>query len=222
MDTLINSFGTLKLTGNEKRIESCKKVGGLKKEQGHKKEDLFNERFCIIPEKRSTKAEADCIISPIKGADLLLQLNSIFGTTDLYNVSLKSGSNLQFHLGNIPDISLLNKKEFWCKYLAKSQSNLPVDYLVYQNQDSYLFFLMDSVIEYIINEITWRYLPSGRIKGDFKDSSKKGFRQYLTYEYRNTHKSYFLGANGERGILFIELLQTKIKFLKLQTSHDSI
>lgn len=52
----------------------------------------------------------------------------------------------------------------------------------------------------------WRKLLSGRIKGDFNDNSKKGKRQYITYEYRTRHKSYFLGLNGGKGIEFIKLL----------------
>lgn len=28
--------------------------------------------------------------------------------------------------------------------------------------------------------------------------------QYITYEYRDTHKSYFLGFNGNKGSKFID------------------
>ena len=49
-------------------------------------------------------------------------------------------------------------------------------------------------------------MKTGRIKGDFNNNSKKGFSQYITYEYRHTHKSYFLGLNGGKGKKFIELL----------------
>ena len=68
---------------------------------------------------------------------------------------------------------------------------------------------MDDIINYITNKTEWRKLNSGRIKGDFQDMSKKGKKQYLTYEYRPTHKSYFLGLNGGKGIEFINLLMNK-------------
>ena len=40
----------------------------------------------------------------------------------------------------------------------------------------------------------------------FDDGTKKGYSQYITYEYRDSHKSYFLGANGGKGINLINLL----------------
>ena len=51
------------------------------------------------------------------------------------------------------------------------------------------------------------------VKGDFEDDSKKGKRQYFTYEYRGKkHKSHFLGFSGGRGKEFIELIKTKLNF----------
>ena len=33
------------LTGNEKRKQSCKEVGGEKKRKGHKREDYFKNQY---------------------------------------------------------------------------------------------------------------------------------------------------------------------------------
>ena len=71
---------------------------------------------------------------------------------------------------------------------------------------------MDDIINYIVANVKWRKLETGRIKGDFENDSKKGTCQYLTYEYRTTHKSYFLGLNGGKGIEFIDLLKKKIVY----------
>ena len=69
---------------------------------------------------------------------------------------------------------------------------------------------MSEVIAFIVDKCTWRALETGRFKGDFENDTKKGFSQYLTYEYRETHKSHFLGANGGKGKQLMELLKKKI------------
>ncbi len=69
------------------------------------------------------------------------------------------------------------------------------------------------IINFIVNNCIWRKLKTERIKGDFIDNSKKGYSQYITYEYRNTHKSYFLGLNGNKGKRFIELLMNNINYI---------
>ena len=64
-DDNTSSFVIKKLTGNDKRKESCKKVGGGKKRIGHKREDDFNRKY--NPEALGTTeygAKSDCIISP--------------------------------------------------------------------------------------------------------------------------------------------------------------
>jgi hypothetical protein len=92
--------------------------------------------------------------------------------------------------------------------LKKINSDKPVDLLVYKdtNNNRWIFFNIDDIINFIANECIWRKLSTGRIKGDFNDNSRKGKSQYITYEYRNTHNSYFLGLNGNKGKKFIELL----------------
>lgn len=218
------------LTGNEKRKASCKKVGGAKKREGHSKESLFNSFWGDPNAELTYKAEADCTIFPNteKSKELMKQLNNVFTLPETcsYKCSLKSGISLQFTLGRIPEISeaktpeeklaAFKKPELWRKYLMKSQSNSPADFMVYRDSETsnWVFFLMEDVVQHIANECTWRFTETGRsIKGDFEDSSKKGRSVYLTYEHRSTHNSDFLGANCGLGKKFIELLKDKLTHL---------
>ena len=196
------------LTGNEKRKASCKAVGSEKKKTGHKREDVFGERFCD-PTAITYKAEAD---KTITNTNLLSTLNVAIGPLKTGAVSLKSGNNLQFTLGNIPEITgvedklaAMSTRALWEKYLAKSHSANPASVLCYKHATGWTFFNMDEVLDFIVSRATWRLLPSGRVKGDFNGT------QYLTYEYRTTHKSYFLGANGNKGKPFIALLKANLR-----------
>ena len=207
------------LTGNDKRKESCKKIGGIVKEKGHKREDDFNKKYnpnaLGITEYGAT---SDCVIS--LDNPIIPVLKEKFKLSS-FNTSNKSGKSIQMTLGCIPELKDENNLEFiqdknnsrnlFSKYLKKSDSDRPADLLVYKNKQTknWEFFKMDDIIEYIVNKCKWRKLSSGRLKGDFVDNSKKGIRQYLTYEYRATHKSYFLGLNCGKGIQFIDLLKSK-------------
>ena len=207
-----------KKTGNEKRKESCKNVGAEKKNKGHKREKDFLKKY--NPEEvdkhieyGATSDTSICLTHPIceKLKENIKPLN--------LNVTNKSGNNIQLTLGNIPefkdiDVSKLNNdKEFVQKliekYLKKTESSKPAGLLVYKDTKNkkWIFFNTDDIINYIVNKCKWRQLDSGRIKGDFVDDSKKGYSQYITYEYRDTHKSHFLGFNGGKGIKFIDLLK---------------
>lgn len=222
------------LTGNEKRIASCKMVGGEKKRGGHALEHKHDALVGIVASTTSTKPEADCLISPEnpRGAELLKELAEKFGEPGLSNCSIKSGMNLQFVLGNIPEIteagsmdarlSAMANPDLWWKYLGKSQSKKPANLLVYYDKanDSWTYFKMADCIQFIVSKATWRGLEAtGRMKADFADKSRKGFSQYLTYEYRSTHKSHFLGANGNKGLPFIQLLKASIPFLEKVFRH---
>lgn len=211
------------LSGNEKRIESCKQVGGFYKKEGHIKEEKFNVKYNPECTKLTMKAESDCEISVNHSVlDKLLKFKIIKSKNERFT-SNKSGKSIQLVLGNIPELLVKNNLE-WIKnndncksllnkYMKKNNSNKPADLLVYDTGKSRIFFNMNDVIEYIIKECEFRKLESGRIKGDFSDNSKKGKSQYFTYEYRNgKHKSYFLGFSGGRGRPFILLIKTKIKF----------
>jgi hypothetical protein len=210
-----NPVTNTELSGNDKRIETCKKVGGDKKKKGHKREEDFRKQY--------NKKELDKPIEYGAKADNTIDvenpicriLKEKIGVSS-FNVSNKSGNNIQFTLGQIPELEDVNitdlNKEFvcnlFCKYLKKSNSDKPADILVYKDTDirKWVFFNIDDIIEYISEKCFWRKLDTGRIKGDFKDNSKKGLSQYITYEYRKTHKSYFLGLNGNTGKKFIKLL----------------
>jgi hypothetical protein len=211
------------LKGNDKRKASCKKIGGEKKRGGHSLEKVFDEAVGVCSTTTSTKPEADCTIvrDGERGKALVEKLEAVFGPLTSFHCSLKSGNNLQFTLGVIPEITqsetkiaAMSQPSLWEKYLGKSKSNKPAELLVYFDKVNWIFFKMSDVIDFIVKNSTWRLLETGRLKGDFKDDTRKGFSQYLTYEYRSTHKSYFLGANGGKGKPFIELLMKNLKFVK--------
>ena len=223
----------LTLTGNDKRKASCQKVGGEKKKGGHKLEVKFNLQFGNGSSDITYKAESDneMNLSNPNTIKLFAELTKVFGK-DVANckyVSNKSGKNLQFVLGNIPELvgaatqeeklTALRSPAIWNKYLKKTGSAKPADWLVYYYSDSnkWLFLRMDDVINFIVNKCTWRSLETGRIKGDFEIEGASAATgapaksaQFLTYEYRDTHKSHFLGANGNKGLPFIELLKKNL------------
>lgn len=210
------------LTGNDKRIASCKKVGGKHKKDGHDKEGTFNGKYNPAwTGPVSTKAEADCEISHDHEILKILKEKGIIENMDQRHTSNKSGGSIQLTLGNIPELLrddnlewIENKDNFMTlnnKYLKKVGSSKPADLLVYDTGNSRIFFNMDEVIKFMADKCEFRKLKSGRIKGDFKDDSKKGKRQYFTYEYRGKgHKSHFIGFSGGRGKPFIELLKNNI------------
>ena len=204
------------LKGDEKRKASCKKIGGEKKNIGHKREKEFlkqyniNELNCPIEYVAKSDTSID-VLHPI--SNILKEQLNVLG----FNVSNKSGDNIQFTLGQIPELKDVEIEHFnsifihnlFNKYLKKNNSDKPADILVYKEIDRWIFFNMDDIINFIATKCIWRKLDTGRIKGDFNDNTKKGISQYITYEYRPTHKSYFLGLNGGKGKKFIELLMNK-------------
>jgi hypothetical protein len=217
------------LTGNEKRIASCKKVGGEKKKVGHTRESDFKQKY--NPKTLDAKIEYGATSDTQIDANhpINLQIESVLGLhhetpKNEWNCSNKSGNNLQFTLGKIPELetednlewiqSKENSRMLFNKYLKKSESAAPADLMVYKEESKWIFFNMDHVVDYIVEHAIWRKLDTGRLKGDFEDNSKKGISQYLTYEYRTNHKSYFLGLNGGKGKPFIELLKQKIPYIE--------
>lgn len=206
------------LKGNDKRKASCKKIGGDKKKIGHIREKEFTKQYNLNELNNPIEygAKSDTTIDknhPI--CEILKHKLNVNG----FNVSNKSGNNIQFTLGKIPEFENIetseltksNVYEIFNKYLKKSNSDKPADILVYKDTEKarWIFFNMDDIINFIANNCIWRKLETGRIKGDFNDNSKKGISQYITYEYRDTHKSYFLGLNGGKGKKFIELLMNE-------------
>lgn len=209
------------ITNLKSRSESCRKVGGVVKRRGHDVETLFNITFNQMAISSHNRPTSD---SCIESKKLLTKLYDRLGVHGGY-VSIKSGNNIQFTLGRIPEIesrtdpleTFRNRKEcrrIFLRYLKKIYSECPSDILVYKFHDSWVFFNMDSVIEFIVSNGRWRRLESGRFKCDFYDRRRDGYRQFLTCEYRRTHKGLFLGANGNRGLPFIELLMDSIDYWK--------
>lgn len=209
----------MSLSGNAKRIASCKEVGSAKKLVGHKRENDFHKQYNPeLVDKICYANKSDGSIVESHATAILLKEK--FGI-NRFNTSNKSGNNLQFTLGKIPELEDEKKLEFikdkdnsrklFEKYLKKSESEAPADLLVYKDsrRKNWIFFKMDDVVDYIVEKCSWRQLVSGRLKGDFVDNSRKGISQYLTYEYRTKHKSYFLGLNGNKGYHFIRLLMDK-------------
>ena len=209
----------MSLSSNAKRIASCKEVGGAKKLLGHKRENDFHKQYNEeLVDKICYANKSDGSIAESHATAILLK--DKFGI-NRFNTSNKSGNNLQFTLGKIPELEDDKKLEFikdkdnsrklFEKYLKKSESEAPADLLVYKDsrRKNWIFFKMDDVVDYIVEKCIWRQLVSGRLKGDFVDNSRKGISQYLTYEYRTKHKSYFLGLNGNKGYHFIRLLMDK-------------
>lgn len=205
------------IKGNNKRIASCKKIGGEKKKIGHNREKQFTKQYNIheINNPIEYGAKSDTSIDenhPI--CQILKEKLDVKG----YNVSNKSGNNIQFTLGQIPELNGIeveqlteaNTNNILNNYLKKIKSDKPADILVYKDVENsrWIFFNINDIITFISKKCCWRKLNTGRLKGDFYDNSKKGFSQYITYEYRNTHKSYFLGVNGNKGKKFIKLLMS--------------
>jgi len=235
---------------NIKRVQSMSKKGREVKESGHAWEVVFNAYF----HKRQgvlnlSGASNDCFITDIKSLEKLKPLN-----VEGFRVSLKSGNTWQFHLGAIPELSDKNyylnslrkviqpgkKKEetcgthhipfekqkevltdpnFWWSYFGKG------DYLCYTNRvGQWRFFAMRDVINFIINNTSWRLIHTGRIKGDLlKEIKKKDgstiIRKYsvITFEYNEKKNSFFLGAcggqgEGANGFRLMQILSDNIPF----------
>lgn len=211
----------IQLLANVRRIESCKVVGGSKKRSGHERERLFCSMFGESTDRITYKAEADATISytSLHGIALTQRLKTHFEIMPRFDdkVSIKGGNNIQFTLGRIAEVLLAENslhtftlRSFWSKYLGKDSSKNPAGWFVYREDAGWLFFRMADVIDFITDNTSWRLTKTGRIKGDIMG------RQYITYEYRKTHKSYFLGANGNRGKPFIELIRAFIQHLQVE------
>lgn len=220
------------LKGNDKRKESCKKVGGEKKRVGHDIEVEFMKQFNYPEFMRHQKAKeegkslteygatSDTTIDeshPVR--DVLKDMLHITGV----NVTNKSGNNIQFVLGNIPEFKQIQSAteitpdfvtNLLHNHLKKSNSSKPADMLVYKytSKNKWIFFNIMHIIGYIAEKGMWRKLESGRYKCDFNNGTKTGgtktgMGQYLTHEHRGgKHNSDFLGANGNTGIKLIKLL----------------
>ena len=200
---------------NIKRKSACQKVGGEKKRNGHQSEKDFLLQYNPAELANPTEYGATSDTRIAETHPIAALLKERLGVPGL-NVSNKSGNNIQIVLGKKIDEfenieNFANKEivqQVFTKHLKKGDSKKPADLLVYKDDKNarFIFFKIDDIVYYIRDNCVWRTLPTGRVKGDFKDKSRKGQSQYITYEYRDTHKSYFLGLNGNKGKKFIDLL----------------
>jgi hypothetical protein len=225
------------LRAHPKKTQKMLSKGGEKKKKGHLEEQKFNEIFDKSDASINYSGKsADCFVTKDQYQSLLAQLNP----TD-YSVSLKSGKTMQFHLGNVPELSdktyyknhltqnakghkcgqhhisfdeqekVLKSREFWEKYLKKGSLFC---YKPQDNSGTYLFFNMDDIINFIISKLSWRLLETGCIKGDIDDISG-----IITFKYRDTkHDAFLLGAtggkNGEKWVNVMSKYLTHVKVIQ--------
>jgi len=202
---------------NQKRIESCRRVGEHVRRQGHTFENDFLAQFnpSEVDSAPSYRPEADTRIDESNPVyQFLIKKLGVMGNS----VTNKSSNNIQFTLGKVPEVEIckeslenLNNVTFFRslldKYFRKSNSDIPAHILCYHHDalKCWVFFSVEEVITYMCNRCSWRLTSAGRsLKGDFPDASRKGKRQYLTIEVRRG-KGVFFGANGNRGRPLIDL-----------------
>jgi hypothetical protein len=202
------------------RLASQVKRGGHLREQIFSNQFSSDSMSDISQNVNYTGSSADCVINNSEYDYILNQLNVSNG-----NTSVKGGSTYQFHLGRIPELldynsikierkhtdesnekmqtcfsskitneeqlRVLSSYDFWKKYLGKGEI-LALDVL-----NEWNFFSMRDVLNLMINPhwIQWRFLPTGRIKGDliFKNNTKKAG---ITFEHRFEKNQSVIGAHG--------------------------
>lgn len=211
------------------------------KNSGHASEVAFNSLFGkkSVKDMNFSGAGADCEVQKENYIKVLKDKFNI----EKFTVSLKAAKTWQFHLGVIPELSdkeiyirslktislknksvtsgthnidwekqqeVLRSKSFWDKYLKKGEL------LVYtSDKESYYFFRMDDVIDFIINNFSWRLLETGRIKGDVINKSGKIQKGRITFEFRDddSKKCFVLGAHsGQNGHKFFLILKEFLDF----------
>ncbi len=215
-----------------------------KKKLGHAEETMFNVIFGHkkLDDMNFSGASEDNFISDKAYQE---KIEKELGKLKDYTVSLKSGVTWQFHIGRIDELSDLKKiklskttkgetkiihnvnfnrqlaalrsQSFWNKYLKKGEL------LCYINQHKkYTFFKLDDVIRFLIKSIEWRLMPTGRLKGDILFNNRK-LKGVITFEYKDTHKSFALGAMGGKnesanGFRLFQILLENIKYCEIDTS----
>ncbi len=202
------------------RAASQVKRGGHLREQIFSNQFSNSSMSRISQSVNYSGSSADCVINNDDYRYIISQLNVENG-----NTSVKGGSTYQFHLGKIPELidyesikietilagsnndkeqtcfssRITNQQqlkellsyEFWKKYLGKGEI------LAIDAYNEWNFFAMKDVLNLLINPdfIQWRFLPTGRIKGDliFIDKSKK---TGITFEHRFEKNQSVIGAHG--------------------------
>jgi hypothetical protein len=206
--------------GMSSRKASQVKRGGHLREQIFSNQFSAESMSTINDEVNFSGASSDCNINHPDYLYIIHQLGANTGAT-----SVKGGNTYQFHLGrldelvdknslkiftlpsqNNPDkletcfrsdktqedqLNALKSVSFWENYLGKGEI-LAIDAQGYWN-----FFLMKDVINLILNPnlVEWRFLQTGRIKGDVCFSNGKK-RACITFEHRGEKNQFVLGAHG--------------------------
>jgi hypothetical protein len=207
------------------------------KKNGHMNEQIFNNIFGDTLHKVNYSGSSadnyicvnNCYYDILYGLSLKLERTNIF-------CSLKSGSSFQFHLGNINELSdkdfyktslfknnknhtcgkhnisfniqneILKSFKFWEKYLKKGEL------LCVINDNTYIFFNMNDIINLIISKFNWRLLDTGRIRGDIYNN--KGI---ITFEYRPDKNQFLLGHSGKNsGLRLLNILKNEIKHIDIK------
>jgi len=196
------------------------KRGGHLREQVFSNQFSSNSMMSINNNVNYSGSSADCLINKDEYKYIISSLGANNGLT-----SVKGGSTYQFHLGKIPELidysslsvkrmasvknpnkletcfhskiensqqlEVLKSYEFWKNYLGKGEI------LALDVNGKWNFFLMKDVLNLLINPnwIKWRFLNTGRIKGDlfFKNGKK---RSGITFEHRFEKNQSVIGAHG--------------------------
>jgi hypothetical protein len=176
--------------------------------------------------------------------DGLIKQELLVGLSNQYSDGsyvLKSGSNWQFHLGSFSPYTerwgvkylnqgkMLEYKESQENIIADLRSTAFInsfifkeDFLCVYDAPNWLIFSRIDLLEMLqdADQVNWRVLESGRIKGDvFSDSGK---RTIFTMEYRaEEHKRQFVfGAHGGgAGERLKNILKERMLFNSIQVDY---
>lgn len=225
-----------------KRQETGRRMGRQWKELGHAREHVFNALFHRRGPLNTTGASADCEVNDetaerladlgvigrrvsLKGgASAQFHLGVIEELSDKeeYKNSLTTRmvrdkpATCGTHSVNwYAQQQVLRDESFWQRRLGKGDYYCQIE----KDNKGFTFFSMADVIRFIVEKTRWRLLETGRIKGDLprinKDKSAT-LVQVLTFEYREEHDSFVLGAHGSRnGYKFCYILKQHIKYKTL-------
>ena len=196
------------------------KRGGHLREQVFSNQFSSNSMMEINTNVNFSGSSADCFINKEDYLYIVTELGAKNGST-----SVKGGSTYQFHLGKIPELidyesltfarlpssknpakletrfhsnidhnqqkEVLSSYSFWRKYLGKGEI------LALDVNNVWHFFLMRDVLNLLIDPhwVRWRFLDTGRIKGDLLFQSGKK-RTGITFEHRFEKNQSVIGAHG--------------------------
>ena len=211
-----------------------------KKKSGNAEEVKFNAYFSSetlrseLENLNFSGPSPDCYISVDNFKKLIV---SKLGSMNDFSVSLKSGYTMQFHLGNIEELStkskvkifkkIIKNKKVTCiehdKSFSEQEKHLKSysfwkKYLgkgellcINDKKGNYKFYRMDEIINLIIQSTSWRILETGRIKGDVRINGNKC--ALFTFELRPNKNQFVLGAHGgKNGKKFELFLDENLKY----------